>query len=309
MLSAASRFHAKPATEVALRTTPRLAQKAKALAGELRRLEAKDIKKQLHVNDALAKQYETHLSNFEKTPPIPAVCLFDSPLFDGLDAASFDIDDAEWANQTIRIFSGIYGLIRPFDEIQPLSLPVSLGTKLSTTKGKFLRDYWRDPIRLDLEETLSGLPLPVLVTCGALDTDADILTPELLPEGCRVSKVDFKIRDKTQHGEALGEFLRWAMENRCSTLDEFLGYRGNVDEDEPAQYRISTKGAKGGDLLFEESVGGGDTWSAKLAESGLSKGKFVKEFASGKNRYKRTEMNKAMIKDIKKQRQKAANVY
>lgn len=307
MLSAATRFHAKPVSEVALRTSPRLTHKAKALAAELRRLEAKDIKKQLHVNDVLAKQYETHLNNFEKQSPIPAVCLFDSPLYASLDAASFDLDDAEWANQTIRIYSGIYGLIRPFDEIQPLSLPVSLGTKLTTTKGKFLRDYWREPLTLELENMLRDLPSPVLVNCGALDTDTEVLTPEMLPDGTRVTKVDFKLRGKgSGSGEAIGEFVRWALENRCTTVDEFLEFRGLVDEDAPAHYRISAKGSKGGDIVFEENIGGNDSWQQKIADSGKSKGAFVKEFVSGKNRYKRTEMNKALAKDARQKRKNHA---
>merc|ERR1712046_57143 len=95
-----------------------------------------------------------HLARFESKSPVPAALLYNSPVFETLDAATLDEEDAKWANSQMRIFSGLYGLLRPFDEIQPLGLPVSLGTKLTTSKGKFLRDFWKDAIAKELEETL-----------------------------------------------------------------------------------------------------------------------------------------------------------
>ncbi|CAK0872056.1 unnamed protein product, partial [Prorocentrum cordatum] len=138
-LSAALRFHSKPIAECAVTSAPRLGAKAKALVAELRRLEAKDIKKQLHVNEALAKQYEKGLSEFEKQQPVPACSLYDSALFAAFDATSFE-QERRGATGHVRIFSGLYGLLRPFDQIQALSLPVGLNTKLKNSKEPLHRE-------------------------------------------------------------------------------------------------------------------------------------------------------------------------
>eukprot|EP00930_Biecheleria_cincta_P086604 TRINITY_DN75872_c0_g1_i1.p1 TRINITY_DN75872_c0_g1~~TRINITY_DN75872_c0_g1_i1.p1 ORF type:complete len:313 (-),score=85.66 TRINITY_DN75872_c0_g1_i1:26-964(-) len=305
VLSAAMRFHAQPVTEVARRSSPRLLTKTKALVQELRRLEAKDIKKQLHVNDALAKQYAQHLTQFESKQPVPACCLYDSALFNSASLHSFEYDDAEWANSHVHVFSGLYGLVRPFDEIQTLSLPVSLNTKLTNSKGKFLRDYWREYVMKEIEESLQRLPMPVIVNLAA-DEDQQLLSTDLLPEGTRVAKVDFKTIDKSSVLDAKGEFLRWMLENRCMTVEDLLEFKGLIADGEAATYRVHPKASSPDSIVFEENIGdGGDGgWSKKLAQFGGSKAKFIKEEASGKDRWRRTEMNKALRKDEKQKRSK-----
>lgn len=315
VLSAAARFHAKPVTECAVQSVPRLASKAKALAQELRRLEAKDIKKQLHVNDALAKQYEKHLTNFEAQKTVPACCLYDSPLFNALAAPSFDEEDAEWANKHIRIFSGLYGFLRPFDEIQPLGLPVSLSTKLKNSKGNFLKDYWQEPIMKEVSEGLKRLPMPVIVNCGAVEDDMKVLDQEhLISElGTRIASVDFKFANKDDAAEARGEFVRWAIEQRCFTVEELLEFKGlGVEEGVSGLFRVNPKASSVDSIMFEPDGGGDGGWSTKMAEYSGSKKAFMKEEASGKNRYKRTEINKAIVKrDAKetKKNRKANAVY
>lgn len=308
-LSAAMRFHSKPIAECAVRSSPRLGSKAKALVAELRRLEAKDIKKQLHVNEALAKQYEKHLTDFEKQQPVPACCLYDSPLFNSFGAPSFDEDDAEWANRHVRILSGLYGMLRPFDEIQSLSLPIGLNTKLKNSKGNFLYQYWKEPIIRDLEESMQRLPMPVIVNCAA-EEDTVVLDREALPEGTRIASVEFKIKDRERREESLGQFVQWAMQERCMTVDELLEYRGLVDEDEQATFQLNPKLSSADSLVFEQKVGaGGDGgWRQKMAEYDGSRKKFVKEFASGKQRHMRTEINKSLAKESKK-RGKGPAVY
>uniref|UniRef100_A0A7S1RZ13 Uncharacterized protein n=1 Tax=Alexandrium catenella TaxID=2925 RepID=A0A7S1RZ13_ALECA len=306
LLSGAVRFHAKPVLECALTSRPRLGSKAKALAQELHRLDAKDIKKQLHVNEALAKQYVKHLQDFERQQPVSACCLYDTPLFNSLNAAEFDEDDAQWANSYVRIFSGLYGLIRPFDEIQPLSLPVNLATKLTTTKGKFLKDYWREPVQRELQEGLLKLPMPVVVTLAA-EEDNELLDKEVLPEGTRIARVNFKTIDKDDAHSAAGEFMRWALQERCMTVEDLLDFKGLNVEEHGASFRVNPKASEPDKIVFEENIGDGGSggWSKRLAEFDGSKAKFVKEFASGKDRWKRTEINKSLVKESKKKRTKS----
>jgi len=314
LLSGAVRFHAKPVVECAVKSTPRLRSKANGLAQELRRLQAKDVKKQLHVNKALAQQYVKHLAEFEKHTPVPACCLYDTPVWNALHASSFDEDDADWANSYVRVFSGLYGLIRPFDEIQPLSLPVSLGTKLTNSKGKFLREYWAEPLEAELADVLKQLPMPVMVNCSVNEEDMAAIDAESLPAGTHITTVTFKISDKEAAGTALGEFVRWAMETRAMTTEELLEFKGLIDDEgEPigTSYRVNPKVSNETKIVFEQKRGdatdGG--WSRKVADFEGSRSKFIREVASGKDRYKRGEINKALRKDVDKKRKANSVVY
>lgn len=310
VVSASLRFHARPAAEAALRATPRLNSKAKALAQELKQLEPKDIKKQLHVNDALAKQYAQHLGNFEGQNPVPCTALYDSPLFSALDTSSWEDEDAKWANSHMRIFSGLYGFLRPYDAIQPLSLPVGLNTKLTNSKGKFLRDFWKDLVLRELNDDLSKLPMPVIINLAAEEDTRDILDLDALPEFTRIATVDFNCNKKDDAITAKGEFLRWALESRCMTVEELLDFQGigSGPDDENGEYRMSPKKSSPDHLVFEEagkSTGAGGNWSKKLADFSGSKTKFIKEHASGKTRFLRGEINTALLKEKKKDRKKA----
>jgi len=250
------------------------------------------------VNETLAKQYEKQLHNFEGMQPVQSCCIYESPLFEGLNAHGFDQDDADWANNYIRIFSGIYGMVRPFDVIQPFSLPVTLGTKLTTSKGKYLRDYWREMLAKELEDALDDLPMPVIINCAS-EQDAELLTAEMLPENTQVHTVDFKITDKDEAASAKGEFVRWALENRCMMVEELLEFKGLIDEGEEAMYRLSPKQSGPNTIQFEENIGGGTTYKRQLAQSGVGKTKFMHEVASGKNRWRRTEIKQEFAREAK----------
>merc|ERR1712137_1247996 len=97
------------------------------------------------------------------------------------------------------------------------------------------------------------------------------------------------------------------LENRCMSVEELLEFRGLVEEGHPATFRVHPKHSSPDSIVFEENVGdgGGGGWARKLAQFGGSKAKFMKENAGGKDRWKRTEMSKALNKDDKKKRSKA----
>lgn len=172
-----------------------------------------------------------------------------------------------------------------------------------------MQDYWRDPVNKELAESLKHLPMPVMINMAA-QQDTDIIDKDALPKYTSVMSVDFKTK-KGNGAEEKGEFIRWAMEQQVMSIEELLEYRGLVEEDEAASYRICTKGSVGDAIVFEDNVGegGGGGWKKKLADSGGGKRALIKEFASGKNRYKRTELNKAMTKESKQQRKAQSAIY
>ena len=82
-----------------------------------------------------------------------AVYAFSGDVYRGLDSYSIDDDKIDYMQSTVRIISGLYGLLKPLDLIQPYRL--EMGTKLSFDKNKNLYDYWRSRITQQLNSELS----------------------------------------------------------------------------------------------------------------------------------------------------------
>ncbi|WP_163554968.1 YaaA family protein, partial [Klebsiella pneumoniae] len=72
----------------------------------------------------------------------PAVLAFNGDVYDGLDAKTLSTEDLAWAQQHVRMLSGLYGILRPLDRMQPYRL--EMGTRLATSAGASLYDYWGD---------------------------------------------------------------------------------------------------------------------------------------------------------------------
>ncbi len=83
----------------------------------------------------------------------------------GLEAASLDADELAWAQEHLRILSGLYGLLRPLDAIQPYRL--EMGSRLKTRRGKSLYDYWRDSLSKALNTQAQRVGTDVLVNCAS----------------------------------------------------------------------------------------------------------------------------------------------
>eukprot|EP00928_Gymnodinium_smaydae_P031650 TRINITY_DN23167_c0_g1_i1.p1 TRINITY_DN23167_c0_g1~~TRINITY_DN23167_c0_g1_i1.p1 ORF type:complete len:339 (+),score=79.72 TRINITY_DN23167_c0_g1_i1:113-1018(+) len=264
VLSAASKVRVKPVAECVQVSVPRLAAQAKSLVAEMRRREAKvrteagagdwrgegyhqrAIKKHLHMSRAAAKRSEPHLGfawPSMTTQPAAACTLYDSPFYDGLDAAALDEEDAEWANDHVRILSALYGVVRPFDEIVPPNFPLSLGTKVANSGGKYLSDYWKESIAQELEDSVRTLPRPLIVNCVA-EQDQDVLQANLPPYADSLN-VMFRMKPQGSPARAMGEFVNWALRQRCSTFRELNGFSG-------VSSSVSRAPSADGTLLFVE---------------------------------------------------------
>merc|ERR1711920_1121661 len=142
--------------------------------------------------------------------------------------------------------------------------------------------------------------------------DMRVLDTDNLMEGTRIASVDFKMPDKDASAEARGEFVRWMIESRCFTVEELLEFKGlDADESGSASIRVHPKASSVDAIVFEPNVtdGGDGGWGRRLAEFEGGKKAFVRQEASGKNKYKRSELNKAMVKNEAKSKKKARQQY
>ena len=112
--------------------------------------------------DLNARRYAEFHTPFTKRNARPAALAFNGDVYQGMNArATFNERDFTEAQKTVRILSGLYGVLRPLDLIQPYRL--EMGTKLTTSKGDMLYDYWDDVIAPALNADLAESPGPELV--------------------------------------------------------------------------------------------------------------------------------------------------
>ena len=131
-------YETKPATRK--HTEPRLLAQSSELIDVLRELPASEIASLMHISDDLAALNAQRYADF--APPFTtknakqAVLAFDGDVYQGLDAPAFGERDFTEAQKTVRILSGLYGVLRPLDLMQPYRL--EMGTQLRTGRGSSL---------------------------------------------------------------------------------------------------------------------------------------------------------------------------
>ena len=132
-------------------------KEAEYLNSILKRKSPKDLSELMGISSKIADlNYERNLDwslPFSVKNARQAVYAFSGDVYRGLDAYSIDDDKIDFMHSTVRIISGLYGLIKPLDLIQPYRL--EMGTKLSFDINKNLYDYWREKITNQLNSELS----------------------------------------------------------------------------------------------------------------------------------------------------------
>lgn len=161
-------------------TAPDLHDEAEKLVKTARNLTLGNLKKLMDLSDDLAKLNRDRFKAFEMEPDAfatrPAMYAFAGDTYLGLEAKSLDQDEVDWAQDHLRILSGLYGVLRPLDAIQPYRL--EMGSRLKTRRGTNLYDFWRDTLSKSLNAQAEAMNTDVLVNCasqeyfGAVDLKA-----------------------------------------------------------------------------------------------------------------------------------------
>src|SRR5215468_1558396 len=123
-------------------TSPELADQTAELAKTTRRLTVADLRRLMSLSDNLAKLNRERFQAFdpEAEEGLQAVFAFNGDVYAGLRARELDKKALAWAQHHVRILSGLYGVLRPLDAIQPYRL--EMGTRLKTRRGHSLYDFW-----------------------------------------------------------------------------------------------------------------------------------------------------------------------
>ena len=150
-------------------TEPAFQDDAVRLAKTARNLTLGNLKGLMDLSDDLARLNRDRFATFEDEPVSdvtrPAALAFAGDTYQGLEAGSLDTDEMAWAQDHLRILSGLYGVLRPLDAIQPYRL--EMGSRLKTRRGSNLYDYWRDTLSKALNAQAAAVASDVLVNCAS----------------------------------------------------------------------------------------------------------------------------------------------
>ncbi len=139
------------------------------LAQECKALTPADLSSLMKISDKLATLNANRFAEFS-TPFTPdnarqALFAFNGDVYTGLDAQSLSEDDIAYAQQHLRILSGLYGVLRPLDLMQAYRL--EMGTKLANSRGKNLYEYWGDTVTTEINKALAAQGDNVLVNLAS----------------------------------------------------------------------------------------------------------------------------------------------
>jgi cytoplasmic iron level regulating protein YaaA (DUF328/UPF0246 family) len=206
-------------------------KQAAELITVLREKSPQQVAELMDLSDALAglnvARYQAWAPRFTKHNAKPAVLAFDGDVYGGLDARSLDAAELDWLQQHLCILSGLYGVLRPLDRMQPYRL--EMGTRLATAGGKKnLYQFWGPQIADYLNQRARGNKSPVLVNLASEEyfkaVDRKALKPRV------VNCVFEEHRDggykiiSFMAKRARGLMVRYALQQRALTPEQLQGF-------------------------------------------------------------------------------------
>lgn len=211
-------------------TRPDFEADALRLAKTSRQLSLKDLRALMSISDDLARLNRDRFRAFSDAPETdalrPAALAFAGDTYQGLVAGELDEADMAYAQDHLRILSGLYGLLRPLDGIQPYRL--EMGSRLKTRRGKNLYDYWGDGIAKALNHQAEATGSSTLINCASSEyfTAANrkalklrVVTPQFLEDrDGRARMVSFFAK------RARGAMARFIVTHRIGTADDLRGF-------------------------------------------------------------------------------------
>jgi cytoplasmic iron level regulating protein YaaA (DUF328/UPF0246 family) len=201
-------------------TQPDFEKDALNLVKVARKLSVQDLEKLMSISTSLAQLNKNRFHEYDASPKDdaqrPAAFAFAGDTFQGLEASSLSDDDMRWAQDHLRILSGLYGILRPLDNIQAYRL--EMGSRLKTNRGRSLYDYWGKLISNSLNDQAEKTGSKFLVNCasqeyfGSVDLKAlsvPVITPKFLEfKDGKEKMVSFYAK------KARGAMARFVIQNR-----------------------------------------------------------------------------------------------
>ncbi len=253
LLSPAKTLDTETPSRVKQATQPDFLQQSADLVETLKSYNKKRLGKLMNISEKLAEtnaeRFEQWQTPFDINNARPAVQMFRGDVYVGLDADSLSRADINYAQKHLRILSGLYGVLKPLDLIQPYRL--EMGTGLKTKKGRNLYDFWGEELTDALNKEMSGGRKPFVVNLASVEyfsavktatLGADVISPVFQDEKNGEYKIISFFAKK-----ARGSMARYLIQNRCKKVEDLAGF--NL-----AGYRFNAKASSEGKPVFRRSA-------------------------------------------------------
>lgn len=218
-------------------TQPLFEHEVRELVETMRNLSSVELRSLMGISENLARLNADRFSRFGSQNKNPAVFTFAGDTYLGLDAPTLAPEAITWAQNHLRVLSGLYGILRPLDEIEPYRL--EMGSRLATAEARSLYQYWgtkiSDALNTQAETTKSGL----LVNCaskeyfGAVDLatlEIPIVTPVFMENKNGKTKIiSFHAK------KARGAMARFIVQNKLTDKEDLKDFKAGGYRYQPDQ--------------------------------------------------------------------------
>jgi len=231
LLSPAKIQDFKPESPLAKSTQPDFLSEAETLVSQVRRLSVSALAELLKINPSLARLNADRFGQwhrpFSEKNAKQTVMVFNGEVFHGLNVRTLDNEHLNYLQSHLRIFSGMYGILRPFDLIQPYRLDI--GDTFLTEDGENLYAFWKEKLTHTLQKELTKLKeTPVVLNLASGEYIKGIDRKKL---NARVIDVDFLQMEPRGYKtiviytkKARGMMTRFVIENRIKDPENLKGF-------------------------------------------------------------------------------------
>lgn len=227
-------------------TRPRFEQEALILAAAAAKLGRRKLAELMHISDSLATLNADRFKGFAAQPERPAIHAFAGDVYTGFEVKTLDEAAIDFAQDHVRILSGLYGLLRPLDAMRPYRL--EMGTRWAPRR-KSLTSWWGTRVADLLAEDLAAEGSNIVLNLASQEYWA--AAKDMLPAVVRVIEVDFREpgpdgpRFVSFHAKkARGAMARWLVEHRIDRIEGMKdfdsdGYRFDARASEPDRWQFA----------------------------------------------------------------------
>lgn len=225
-------------------TQPQHLDHAQELIGQLRQMSPQQIGELMHLSDKLAAlnvaRYGSWQPDFTPANAKQALLAFKGDVYTGLAAEDFSEEDFDFAQQHLRMLSGLYGVLRPLDLMQPYRL--EMGTKLANARGANLYEFWGERISGWLNEALAAQGDDILLNLASNEYFGAVKRKAL---NARIIDTEFKDLKNGQYKiisfyakKARGLMARYVIKERIRDPEQlkafdYQGYRYSAEQSKP----------------------------------------------------------------------------
>ena len=225
-------------------TQPQHLDHAQELIGQLRQMSPQQVGELMHLSDKLAAlnvaRYGSWHPDFTPANAKQALLAFKGDVYTGLAAEDFSEDDFDFAQAHLRMLSGLYGVLRPLDLMQPYRL--EMGTKLANARGNNLYEFWGERISAWLNEALAAQGDDILLNLASNEYFGAVKRKAL---NARIIDTEFKDLKNGQYKiisfyakKARGLMARYVIKERIRDPEQlkafdYQGYRYSAEQSKP----------------------------------------------------------------------------